>query len=219
MESDTTRVEFFSDAVFAIAITLLILDIKVPPREQHLAAALLHQWPSYLAFFVSFASIGTMWINHHRIFTYIKRCNDVLLLLNLLLLLGVSIVPFPTATLAEHLRGPDERIAALLYNGTFVYIATAFNVLWRYAVAHRLHREDEKLPVFHSVLNRRAVPPTLSLICFIIAWFDARASLIANAVLVVLSAVVPSLLEKRASFVHPELNRGESVTPPPPPLQ
>jgi uncharacterized membrane protein len=206
MQSETARVEFFSDAVFAIAITLLVLDIKVPTREQHLAAALLHQWPSYLAFLVSFANIGIMWINHHRMFTHIKRCNDVLLLLNLLLLLGVSIVPFPTATLAEHLRQPDERIAALLYNAIFLFIATAFNVLWRYAVAHHLRHENEELPAFSNVLNRHAVPPLLYFICFIIAWFDVRASLVANATVAVFCGIAPNLIERRASSSHPEMN-------------
>jgi uncharacterized membrane protein len=218
MESETTRVEFFSDAVFAIAITLLILDLKVPPREERLVAALFHQWPSYVAFLVSFANIGIMWINHHRMFTYIKRSNDVLLLLNLLLLLGVTVIPFPTATLAEHMRSPDQRIAALIYNATFVYIAMAFNGLWRYAAGHHLLYEGKRAPVF-SKFNRRALAPVLYLICFIIAWFDARASIMTNAAIAAFFALAPGLMEKRASFLHPEMNQGESVTPPPPPLQ
>src|SRR5262245_50935568 len=124
MQSETARVEAFSDGVFAIAITLLILEIKIPHQQEHghLADALVKQWPSYLAFFLSFVYIGVMWINHHRMFTHFKRANDVLLVLNLLLLLGVSVVPFPTAVLAEHLGGPDERMAAIVYNTTFVMI-------------------------------------------------------------------------------------------------
>ncbi|MCU1331672.1 MAG: hypothetical protein JWM08_664, partial [Candidatus Angelobacter sp.] len=77
MQTETARIEAFSDGIFAIAITLLILEIKVPSRDQgSLVAGLMRQWPSYLAFLLSFAYIGIMWINHHRMFTHIKRSND-----------------------------------------------------------------------------------------------------------------------------------------------
>ena len=101
MQTETSRIEAFSDGMFAIAITLLILEVKVPvPAEGHLAQGLVKQWPSYLAFVLSFVYIGVMWMNHHRMFTHIRRSNDTLLVLNLLLLLGVTAVPFPTAVLA-----------------------------------------------------------------------------------------------------------------------
>src|SRR5258708_15528139 len=94
MQSETLRIEAFSDGVFAIAITLLILEIKIPnPAQGSLATALLRQWPSYVGFLLSFAYTGVMWMNHHRMFTHIKRSNDTLLVLNLLLLLGVTVVP------------------------------------------------------------------------------------------------------------------------------
>src|SRR5512132_2117231 len=99
-EKETGRIEAFSDGVFAIAITLLVLDLKVPrdlDEGVSLAQALLRQWPSYLAFIASFATIGVMWINHHKLFTLIKRSDDVLLILNVILLLGVTLTPFPTA--------------------------------------------------------------------------------------------------------------------------
>src|SRR5215813_4514606 len=138
METETTRIEAFSDGMFAIAITLLILEVKVPAAEQgHLAEALLRQWPSYLAFCLSFFYIGIMWMNHHRMFTHIKRSNDTLLVLNLLLLLGVTAVPFPTAVLASRLGTSDQRAAAVFYNAVFLVIAFFFNILWRYAVAHQ----------------------------------------------------------------------------------
>src|SRR5499433_1589612 len=133
MQTETARVEAFSDGVFAIAITLLILEIKVPGAEQgRLAAALLRQWPSYVAFLLSFAYIGVMWMNHHRMFTHIRRSNDVLLLLNLCLLLGVTAVPFPTAVLAASLGTAEQRTAAIFYNSVYLVIAIFFNVMWRY---------------------------------------------------------------------------------------
>src|SRR5271169_5837162 len=136
--NETARVEAFSDGVFAIAITLLVLEIKIPaPGAAPLARQLVRQWPSYVSFVIGFLVIGIMWINHHRMFTTIKRSDTVLMLLNLLLLLGVTALPFPTAVLAAHLGTPGERTAVMLFNGTCVFIAIAFNGMWRYAVSKR----------------------------------------------------------------------------------
>ena len=133
-EKETGRVEAFSDGVFAIAITLLVLELKVPPPGRGpLGRALLEQWPSYAAFLVSFATIGIMWLNHHLLFSMIRRVDHALLIFNALLLLGVTAVPFPTALLAEHHGHPGERVAAGVYSGVFLYIAIVFNLLWRWA--------------------------------------------------------------------------------------
>src|SRR5450631_832802 len=103
---DASRLEAFSDGVFAIAITLLVLNLKVPPHDlpegQTLLQALGHEWAAYEAFLISFATVGVMWISHHRLFTHIRRVDHGLLVLNTLLLLGVTVVPFPTALLAAH---------------------------------------------------------------------------------------------------------------------
>src|SRR5436190_4851503 len=134
--NETARVEAFSDGVFAIAITLLILEIKVPPSAEHegLGHALVNLWPSYLAYLASFATIGVMWLNHHRLFTLIVKNDDGVVAFNLGLLLLVSWMPFPTALLAEHLHGPDSVIAGVVYAGSFFIIAIVFNLMWRYAV-------------------------------------------------------------------------------------
>src|SRR4051812_12235575 len=137
-EKETQRVEAFSDGVFAIAITLLILDLHLSGDtggldNGELLAALVRLAPTYLAFLISFAFIGVMWINHHRLFTLIARTDTPLLLLNLLLLLGVTILPFPTALVSEHLFGPGQNTAAAFYNGWFTGIALVFNGLWHYA--------------------------------------------------------------------------------------
>lgn len=117
--SDTSRVEAFSDAVFAIVITLLVLDLKPPPyRHGHLLSALLTQWPSYLAFLVSFIYVGVIWLNHHSLFRRIRRTDPGLKWINLGILFGAVIVPFPTETLAEAFAGGsvhDERVAVVLY--------------------------------------------------------------------------------------------------------
>jgi uncharacterized membrane protein len=199
MLSETRRVEAFSDAVFAIAITLLILEIKVPTQDQGpLTAALLRQWPSYLAFLTSFTYIGVLWINHHRMFTHIMKADDVLLVLNLLLLLGVTAVPFPTAVMAEHLHGPDHRTAAMLYNATFDVIAIFFNVLWRYAVARRLIDHSLSAGTAQNVSRRYTVVPALYLVCMALAWINVHAGMASNLALTLFLMLPPSMTGKSA---------------------
>lgn len=135
---ETGRIEAFSDGVIAIAITLLVLELKVPQLGEaatsaDLWAALLDRWPSYAAFLVSFVTILIVWVNHHRLFSIIHRSDTRFLFLNGLLLLVVTVIPFPTALLAEYLEKPSATIACALYSGTFVLLALAFNGVWRYA--------------------------------------------------------------------------------------
>ena len=131
---ETNRLEAFSDGVFAIAITLLVLEIKVPPPGTALGAELLHLWPSYLAYVVSFLVIGAIWINHHAMFHHIVRVDGTLLLLNVLHLMLIAFLPFPTAVLAEAFhRGTDEPIAAAFYGGILTVIGIFVNLMWRYA--------------------------------------------------------------------------------------
>jgi uncharacterized membrane protein len=131
---ETNRLEAFSDGVFAIAITLLVLEIKVPPADTLLGAALLQLWPSYLAYVVSFLVIGAIWINHHAMFQHIVRVDRMLLLLNVLHLMLIAFLPFPTAVLAEAFhRGTDEPIAAAFYGGILTVIGIFVNAMWWYA--------------------------------------------------------------------------------------
>jgi uncharacterized membrane protein len=141
-------VEAFSDGVFAIAITLLILEVHVPKglENRGLTDALLAEWPSYAAFLTSFLTIGIMWINHHRLFTLIRRVDNWLLVLNMLLLLGVTIVPFPTAFVADYLGHPGERLAAILYTANGLNIAFAFWGLWRYTASPRRRPRLLRMP-------------------------------------------------------------------------
>jgi uncharacterized membrane protein len=136
---DTNRLEAFSDGVFAIAITLLVLEIKVPPHGIPLEAGLLRLWPSYLAYMVSFLVIGAIWINHHAMFRHIVRVDDKLLLLNILHLMLIAFLPFPTAVLAEAFHhSAGEQIATAFYGGTLTVIGIFVVMMWFYA-AHR-HR-------------------------------------------------------------------------------
>src|SRR3989441_11196149 len=118
MTESPTRVEAFSDGVFAIAITLLILEIRVPHVEHGLWAGLLALWPSYVAFLMSFVVILIMWVNHHELLRMVRGVNYPFLFANGLLLLTVTFVPFPTAVLAANLATPDAEAAGALYPAT-----------------------------------------------------------------------------------------------------
>ena len=139
--NDTARLEAFSDGVFAVAITLLVLELKVPPRdsltgEHNLLHALLDHWPSWFAFVTSFLTILVVWVNHHNVFKAIARTDQVFLLLNGLLLMSVTVIPFATSLLAEYLEHPQQRTAAVVYIGSLLLMAIAFNFVWRRATAH-----------------------------------------------------------------------------------
>jgi len=145
--NESGRVEAFSDGVFAIAITLLILEIKVPEVEgdESLWGALGHQWPSYAAYVVSFLVIGIMWVNHHQVFSYVVRVDRPLMFLNLLLLLVVAAVPWPTAMLAEYLREEGtSHVAAAVYSIVMVAMALSFQALW-WHLTRTGHLFDERV--------------------------------------------------------------------------
>ncbi len=191
---ETARIEAFSDGVFAIAITLLVLDLRVPPQASQvpLGGWLAAQWPSYFAFVDSFATIGIMWINHHRLFTLIRRADHTLLVLNGLLLLGVTVVPFPTALLASSLHRPDARVAAMVYAGTFTCIAIAFNLLW-HSVASGSRLLDRRVDpnVARAITRAYAVGPALEGLAFGLAAVSVTAS-IALTVALALFFALPS---------------------------
>jgi len=180
-EKETNRVEAFSDGVFAVAITILVFGITLPRElrpSQPLLTALLAQWPAYLAFLTSFATIGIMWINHHNMFTHITRSDHTLLVLNGLLLLGITFVTFPTALVAEYVQHRDARTAAIVYSGTFVVIAVVWNLLWRYAAYdNRLLRRDVDRRVVETITKTYSWATSMYFIAFALAFVNALASL------------------------------------------
>jgi uncharacterized membrane protein len=189
---ETRRIEAFSDGVFAIAITLLVLDVKVPRAldgGRTLASALGAMWPTYLAFVTSFATILIMWINHHRMFSLIGRADDRLMFYNGLLLLGVTIVPFPTALVAEYLRHDGQRTAAAIYNGTFIFIAICYNLIWRTAaVDDRLLRAHASRQAVQGISDSYRYGPLWYVIAFMLAFVSVTASLVANLALAIFFA-------------------------------
>jgi uncharacterized membrane protein len=181
------RLEAFSDGVFAIAITLLILEVRVEQApDESLAEALHHALPEIGAFAASFLQIGIMWANHHALFRLIDRVDQLLLLFNLLLLGCVSFLPLPTRLVAEHTSGADARTAALLYGGTLTANAVAFNLIWHRGVgAHLL--VDGVRPAFIRDVNIRYL---LGLIAYAAATLIAFVSPLATVLMTVALALV-----------------------------
>lgn len=164
--SESGRLEAFSDGVLAIAITLLVLDLKIPEGEAGTVAHhLLDQWPSCLAYLASFIYVRVVWVNHHALFARISRVNSGMLWRNLALLLAVSVLPFPTATLAyamQHGTHDDKFAAIVLY----ALVAAAMGLTWLIMFAyldrhHELLRGDVPLRFFREE-RRRAVLGILS---------------------------------------------------------
>ena len=180
MVEGTTRLETFSDGVFAIAATLLVLEFSVReatgPRLGH---ELLHLWPSYLAYATSFLTIGIIWINHHYCVATFARADRVMMFLNLLLLLIVGFLPFPTKLVAQYLQKPGEQDAVLAYCATFVVMALVYNAWWRYAsYDRRLIRDD--VPDSTVLAISRAFNPGVPMyaVVFLIAFASPLASVI-----------------------------------------
>lgn len=197
--NETGRVEAFSDGVFAIAITLLILEIKVPhdvaPGE--LGTALLHQWPSFLAFLASFFTIGVMWMNHHRLFTLIGAADEALIAINLLLLLGITWVPFPTALLAGHLTTPNNRVAGVVYSATFFTMSLVFQLLWQYATRRSGIILPEKTEEAQQIARQYIWGPLFYFAAILIALWNGTAVLIWSALVAIYFAIPARLFARR----------------------
>jgi uncharacterized membrane protein len=138
VERDPARVVAFSDAVIAIAITLLVLEISPPQDTRHLFHALATLWPSYMAYAITFMLIGQVWANHHIMFDHIRRADRVVLFLNTVLLMDIAFLPFAASVLAQAFRdGQGQRTAVVFHGIAFEVAAILFNVIWAYACHDR----------------------------------------------------------------------------------
>jgi len=214
-EKDTGRIEAFSDGVFAIAITLLIIEIGVPhlegePPGTTLPEALLRLWPSFLAYVISFLQIGVIWANHHNRFRFIERSDHVLLFLNILFLMCVAFIPFPTALLAEYLDGTaaERETAGVIYAGTLAVTAVFFTVLWLYAAVNRRLVNRNLEPHLLRTMTRRYLLGTVAyLLVFLLAFVNVAASL-ALIVALALLFVLPEPID-RPGKEGPTRTRGQ----------
>jgi uncharacterized membrane protein len=174
------RLVAFSDGVFAITITLLVLEIRPPTDDRSLLHGLVALWPSYLAYALTFLFIGQVWANHHVMFDHIRAADRGVLLLNTLLLMAAAFLPFATSVLADALRsGHGQRTAVVFYGIAFDLTALTFNALWQYACRHRLLSEALD-PAGATAISRRFQ--------LALAWLAAGALL--GAVLPVLGVAV-----------------------------
>jgi uncharacterized membrane protein len=180
---DTNRTEAFSDGVFAIAITLLILEIRVP-GDPPLGHALLGLWPSYVAYAISFIVIGAIWINHHLMFAKFEKADSVLLLYNLLALMTVAFLPFPTAVLAEAFhRGEGANVATAFYGGTLTVGGIFINLIWHHAARGRLLKGHVTAEEVGRIGRRYLVGPCVYAVAAIVGWFIPVFALLVYALL------------------------------------
>jgi uncharacterized membrane protein len=190
--------EAFSDGVFAIAITLLVLDLHVPEvGDGSLAHALVKQWPADASYAVSFLTIGIIWINHHGLMRHIERCDRALLCLNIFLLMMVALVPYPTALISHYARSPNATAAAVYYGAVMVTMALLFNAIWHYSIRSGLLAPDAD-PREVSGITRSYLPgPLLYLTATLLAFVSADASLVMYAGIAIFYVASASLWGRR----------------------
>ena len=193
-EKETGRIEAFSDAVFAVAITLLVLDLHVPALDKlppgGLTHALLALWPTVGACIVSFVTILIVWLNHHRLFEQITRKDHTLQILNGLLLMLVTLIPFPTALVAEYVQTPYAKVALAVYCGLTFLMALAYNLLWNHASRDgRLLADDHDRHRVQHITAQYRLGPLLYAVTFALAFVNAIACCAAIASLAVLFAL------------------------------
>ena len=166
------RIVFFSDAVFAIVITLLVLEIKVPHlaawNENELKASLIHLMPKFFGFICSFFIVGLMWFEHHRIFRYIQRFDSGLIWRNLVFLLFISFIPFPTALFSEYVF---SKVAFLMYVAVFGSAALSKLWIWTHAVKTGLVNSDADPLLERRIARRSLAVPLACLVCIVLGFF------------------------------------------------
>jgi uncharacterized membrane protein len=159
----TNRLETFADGVFAIAATLLILNVDTQVGSSgEIGTRLLHIWPSYAGYVVSFLTIGIIWANHHTVMNQIARVDRTFLMLSVLFLMSVAFIPFPTRLVAEHIRDDGARAATVAYGITLTFVAIGFNAIWFYAAKNgRLLREDADEATVRGISRTYRLGPVL----------------------------------------------------------
>lgn len=207
-EHESTRLIGLSDGVFAVMMTLLILELHVPtvadaPDGAALATALGEGWPSYVAYVVSFGTILVMWVNHRNILRILDSPDVPFHFLNGLLLLAITVVPFSTALFAEHYGHGGERIAGAVYAGLWLLIGLAFQVWWRYAAYHRRliagHVPDA---VVREITKQYSLAPPAYGLAFVLAFVNVAASVAVIALLALFYGVTASTTKGRRVRPH-----------------
>ena len=197
MTNETSRIEAFSDGIFSIAATLLVLDLKPPAATLPFWQGVVQQWPGYASFLLSFLFIGIMWINHHRLFSHVQHSDDALMVANLLLLLGVVWIPYPTSLMAQAVVNGQLRDAALFYNGSYLAIALLFNLLFGVCIKRGL--VDRNFAGVRGIARRYATGIAMYILCFAATWWNVKVSLAINAGMALYFLLSPD----RGAKTHP----------------
>jgi uncharacterized membrane protein len=171
------RLEAFADGIFAFAATLLILNLAVTEGKP-LGGELVRIWASYVAYAISFTTIGIIWMNHHLVMHQIARVDRTFLVLNVLFLMLIAFIPFPTRLLALYVDSPDGQAAAIAYGSTLTLTALAINAVWRYAAhGRRLIREDAEQRVVTGISRSYVPGPVIYFVATVVAvvnpWLSA----------------------------------------------
>ena len=195
MTGETSRIEAFSDGIFSIAATLLVLELKPPAANVPFWQGIVSQWPGFASFLLSFMFIGIMWINHHRMFTHVRRADDSLMVTNLLLLLGVVWIPYPTSLMAQAFTSGRIRDAAILYNGSYLVIALFFNLLLLNSI--RRGAMDREFAGLRGIAQSYALGSGVYVVCFVITWWNVPLSLAVNGAMALYFLLSPNLWVKR----------------------
>ena len=192
-----TRLEAFADGIFAIAATLLTLNLAV--TEGHpLGHELLIIWPQYAAYAISFVTIGIIWINHHTVMHQIAHVDRTFLTLSVLFLAVIAFIPFPTRLLAQHIQDDGAEAAALLYGSTLTLTAVFFNVIWRYAAwGRRLLRQDAEEKAVQGISRSYALGPPIYLAATVVAFKSPVASAALFGVLAIFYTLESSIFARR----------------------
>jgi len=208
LEKETGRIEAFSDGVFAIAITPLVLELHIPELKNGSTSALLLQelkiqWPSYIAFLISFFSIFIVWVNHHKVFKQIYKRNTGVMFANGLILFLVSLVSFPSAILARFYLSGSKQLSVSIYTGMFVMVNLAFNLLWQQASNDKkLLRPGIDEAAIKELRNNYFYGFPTYLAAFFISFFYPDAAL----VICILLWIFWAISSKKINFTEPSVN-------------
>ena len=197
-EAGTARMETFSDGVFAIAATLLVLEIGIGTgQDQHLGRALVDLWPSYLAYATSFLIIGIIWVNHHDCVACMARVDRPMLFINTVFLMVVSFIPFPTKLVAEHLQKQGEHAAVYAYAITLLLMAVLYNIWWHYASrGRRLIAGSVPQSRLDAISLAFAPGVPLYLLVLIVAFFNPLAAVVLTLLLAAFYIPAGALFER-----------------------
>ncbi len=209
----TSRVEAFSDGVFAIAVTLLVLDIHVPTVKdnQSLFQALVQDWESYLAFLIGFFTLLVCWINHHYMFKVISRTNDTLLLLNGFKLLVVSFTPFATALISKYIATAQQQTSISVYAGNFFFMGSAMTSLWVYANKKGLTISADK-NVLQAATKLYVLASVLSGLIFIISFFSIPVSLVLFGIMFLVFVFPNDRIRRLAQIQEKKISKNKNLT-------